>query len=72
MALERTLRDPIQLLDPASYLEPVPTPDCDVCGALARQLKEARTSGPNYDLTRASDIIVEMRRHQDATEESAK
>jgi hypothetical protein len=40
-----------------------------VCGALARQLAEAREPhGPKYDASRASDIVVEMRRHQDAKE----
>ncbi|MET9409698.1 hypothetical protein ABZX90_28605 [Streptomyces sp. NPDC002935] len=48
----------------------MPTPDCDVCGALAGQLRDARNpSSPDYDESRASDIVVEMRRHQDATEE---
>lgn len=69
MALERTLREPINLMDPARYAEPVPTPGCDVCGALADQWRDVRNpNSPNYDATRASDILVEMRRHQDATE----
>ncbi|MEY2241587.1 hypothetical protein AB8A21_01275 [Streptomyces sp. BF23-18] len=69
MTLERTLRDPVQLLDPAQYVDPVPTPGCDVCAALARQLKEAREPhGPKYDASRASDIVVEMRRHQEGVE----
>lgn len=70
MALERTLREAVELLDPAQYVDPVPTPGCDVCGALAKQLSAARTPhSPDYDVSKASDIVVELKRHQDAAKE---
>ncbi|MFE9811347.1 hypothetical protein [Streptomyces sp. NPDC005548] len=70
MALERTLRDPIHLLDPELYVEPEPAPGCDICGALMRQLAEARNQeGSNYNLTKASDIVVEIGRHPHEDEE---
>ncbi|GGN94361.1 hypothetical protein GCM10011579_093770 [Streptomyces albiflavescens] len=65
MALETTLRDPIQLTDPLSG-DPEPTPGCDVCAALVKQWKSARNAKSlEYGLSRASDLIVELRRHQD-------
>jgi hypothetical protein len=39
---------------------PQAAPDCDVCGALASQYRDARARG---DYSAASDAAVEMRRH---------
>ncbi len=43
--------------------EPAPVAECDVCGALARERVTARRSG---NLSRISDINVEMRGHRAA------
>ena len=65
MPLETTLRDPVQLLDPFSNKQPEPDPDCDVCGALIRQWREASDPrSPEYNPSKASDIAVELQRHR--------
>ncbi len=54
-----------QLMDPLEFGPPEPTPGCDVCGALARQIERAeRPNSPEYDPSKATDLRVEMRRHQ--------
>lgn len=64
MALERTLRGPVELTDPLVLGEPKPSPGCDVCGALLKQWKQATEVGsPAYDLSHATDLAVEIRRH---------
>ncbi|MET7352324.1 hypothetical protein [Streptomyces mirabilis] len=68
MTLERTLREPVQLTDPLAYAEPYPepTPECDICEALVSQRKSAlNPESSDYDLSRASDLLVELQRHQD-------
>ncbi|MEU0813076.1 hypothetical protein [Streptomyces mirabilis] len=65
MVLERTLREPVQLTDPV-YADPEPAPGCDICEALVSQRKSAlNPESPDYDLSRASDLLVELQRHQD-------
>ena len=64
MALERTLRDPVQLMDPLADEPPKPAQGCDVCGALSRQWAQATEVGsPAYDPSHATDLAVEIRRH---------
>ncbi|MDQ0931435.1 hypothetical protein [Streptomyces turgidiscabies] len=41
--------------------EPEPMEGCDVCGALSRERAAARLDG---DLSKVSDVNVEMRAHQ--------
>lgn len=66
MALETVLSDvPITLPYPWDHPAPEPTPGCDVCGALQRQIEDAEDpDSPQYSLSRASDYRVEMARHQ--------
>jgi hypothetical protein len=65
MALERTLSDPIHLTDPV-YADPEPTPGCDVCASIVSQRKSAlNPNSPDYNLSRASDLLVELNRHHD-------
>jgi hypothetical protein len=54
---------PVELTEP--FIDPpVPTPGCDVCGALFRQLKEAKSPGsPAHSPSWASSLAVEIRRH---------
>jgi hypothetical protein len=42
---------------------PEPVPGCDVCGALAIERSEARRRG---DLSKVSDVNVEIRKHPHA------
>ncbi len=59
-------RAPIGLRDPMEYTPPSPQTDCDVCGALARQIVDAENPrGPHYNLSKATDLRVEMARHHD-------
>ena len=55
------MSESVQLGLPES--EPVPVEGCDVCGALARERETARRDG---DLSKVSDLNVEMRNHQAA------
>nr|WP_237518843.1 hypothetical protein [Streptomyces sp. SID5910] len=56
-------RGPVTLTDPF-VRGPEPTPGCDVCGALVRQRREAlNPKSPSYDLSKASDLLVEIGRH---------
>lgn len=66
MALETALRDvPIQLTYPWAYRPPAPTVGCDVCSALARRIADADDPhSVNYNPSKASDLRVEMKRHQ--------
>lgn len=43
--------------------DPPPVPGCDVCGALAGERDEART---RRDMSKVSDVNVEIRRHPNA------
>ena len=64
MAFERHLMVPVELSDPLTWKEPKPTPGCDVCGACARQRREALDPGsPAYDPSHATDLAVEIKRH---------
>ncbi|MFF7889393.1 hypothetical protein ACH40F_52685 [Streptomyces sp. NPDC020794] len=56
-----TMSEPVQLGLPEA--EPVPVDECDVCSVLARNRKLARREG---DLSKVSDLNVEMRSHQAA------
>ncbi|MEV4037661.1 hypothetical protein [Streptomyces umbrinus] len=63
MALERTLRAPIELPDPVIE-KPKPVQGCDVCGACGRQWVEATDpNSPAYDLSHAVDLAIEISRH---------
>ncbi|MET7738897.1 hypothetical protein [Streptomyces sp. NPDC005385] len=42
--------------------DPEPVDGCDVCQALARERDAARSAG---DLSKVSDINIEMRNHQE-------
>ncbi|MFE2883182.1 hypothetical protein [Streptomyces sp. NPDC059272] len=67
MALETTMRDPVELSDPLECTEPHPAPGCDVCGALLRQWHQAKEVGsPAYDPSHATDLAVEIKRHPHA------
>jgi hypothetical protein len=64
MALERTLRNPVQLTDPLKLKEPTPAPGCDVCGALFKQWRQAtEANSPAHDPSHATDLAVEIGRH---------
>lgn len=64
VAFERTLKAPVELSDPLTLKEPKPAPGCDVCGACARQRREALDpKSPAYDLSHATDLAVEIKRH---------
>jgi hypothetical protein len=66
MALETTLKGPVQLPEP-EFPQPEPARGCDVCGALFGQWKQATEIGsPAFDLSHASDLAVEMGRHPHA------
>ncbi|MFD8005206.1 hypothetical protein [Streptomyces mirabilis] len=56
-----TMSEPVQLGLPEA--KPVPVDGCDVCAVLARNRKSARPEG---DLSKVSDLNVEMRSHQAA------
>lgn len=48
-----------------TFANPEPTPGCDVCAALVRQWQAAKDPrSPAYDESKASDLIVELNRHQ--------
>lgn len=66
MALETTLSDvPITLPYPWDYPAPEPTPECPICGSFERQIARAEyPSSPEYDPSMASDLRVQMARHQ--------
>lgn len=49
--------------DPTRRTPPKPVPGCDVCGALAKQWKQAMERGPAYDPSHAVDLAVEISRH---------
>ncbi|WP_405994591.1 hypothetical protein [Streptomyces sp. NBC_00986] len=67
MALETTLREPVQLTDPLEVEPPAPAPGCDVCGALLKQWRQAtEKDGHAYDLSHATDLAVEIKRHPHA------
>ncbi|MFD9111647.1 hypothetical protein [Streptomyces bottropensis] len=55
-----TMDPPITLALPLS--EPEPPADCGVCAALAVQRAEAKSAG---DLSKVSDLNVEMRNHHE-------
>jgi hypothetical protein len=64
VALERTLREPVDLTDPFTLREPEPVPGCDVCEAAKKQWRQATdVESPEYDLSRATDLAVEIRSH---------
>ncbi|MET7939705.1 hypothetical protein [Streptomyces sp. NPDC005302] len=64
MAALETFHRPIRPDDVNNYEPPVPTPGCDICGACARQMREAKDpDSPAYDLSHATDLAVEIRRH---------
>ncbi|AZQ39646.1 hypothetical protein EJ357_44610 [Streptomyces cyaneochromogenes] len=56
-----TMAEPVHVGLPEA--EPVPVDGCDVCGALAREREQARRDG---DLSKVTDLNVEMRTHQAA------
>jgi hypothetical protein len=56
-----TMSGPVDLPLPAR--EPVPADGCDVCRALAQERRAARRDG---DMSKVSDLNVEMRNHQAA------
>ncbi|MFF3330011.1 hypothetical protein ACFYWX_10700 [Streptomyces sp. NPDC002888] len=63
MALHGVQEAAVVLPDPG-LSDPAPTPGCGVCAALYRQGTDARNpKSPNYDLSKASDYFVELRRH---------
>lgn len=63
MALERTLRPPVQLMDPTPD-QPRPVVGCDVCAALGKQWLQAMDrAGPAYDPSHAVDLGIEISRH---------
>lgn len=50
--------------DPMFWKVAEPAPGCDVCGALDRQRREALDpKSPAYDLSHATDLAVEIKRH---------
>ncbi|WP_329221773.1 hypothetical protein OG352_32215 [Streptomyces sp. NBC_01485] len=57
--IKTTVSGPMHLGLPKA--EPVPIEGCDVCGALTEQRRAARWVG---DLSKVSDLNVEMRIHQ--------
>jgi hypothetical protein len=57
----RTMSEPVHLGLPEA--DPAPVEGCDVCAVLARDREEARRDG---DLSKVSDLNVEMRSHQAA------
>ncbi|MER7652187.1 MULTISPECIES: hypothetical protein [Streptomyces] len=61
MNARTTMTEPVHVGLPTA--EPAPVAECDVCGALARERVAARRSG---NLSRISDINVEMRSHRAA------
>jgi hypothetical protein len=64
VALGRTRRRAVNLTDPFPPGEPEPVPGCDVCEAAKRQWRQATdVESPEYDLSRATDLAVEIRRH---------
>ena len=63
MATRTTQGRPVELPYPTS-VEPKPVPVCDVCGACARQRREALDPrSPAYDPSQATDLAVEIKRH---------
>lgn len=64
MALDTTLREPVQLTDPLEVEPPKPARGCDVCGALLKQWRQATEVGSQaFDLSHATDLSVEIKRH---------
>lgn len=64
MALGRTSRRAVDLTDPFPPGEPEPVPGCDVCEAAKKQWRQAiDVESPEYDLSRATDLAVEIRSH---------
>lgn len=58
-------QEEVTLTDPFDCGPPTPEPNCDVCGALARQLALAEDPRrPEFDQSKASDLRVELARHQ--------
>ncbi|MDQ0934939.1 hypothetical protein QFZ49_004879 [Streptomyces turgidiscabies] len=64
MARETPLGGPVHLFDPLTLDESKPVRGCDICGALAGQRREALDpKSPAYDLSHATDLAVEIKRH---------
>jgi hypothetical protein len=67
VAFDRMIAKTGQLSDPVTPGKPRPVPGCDVCGALAKQWRQASEAGsPAYDPSHAVDLAVEIRRHPHA------
>ncbi|GGX26537.1 hypothetical protein [Streptomyces chryseus] len=63
MALEWTMKDPVQLPEPV-FSTPTPAQGCDVCASLERQFdKAADPRLPEFDPSKATDCLVEIKRH---------
>ncbi|MFJ5103239.1 hypothetical protein [Streptomyces sp. NPDC088554] len=61
---QRHMTPPVHLMEPAVHKAPEPAPGCDVCGALAKQWKQATdATSPAYDLSHALDLAIEIGRH---------
>jgi hypothetical protein len=54
------LDEPVPVHLPEPVPDPDPEPGCDVCGALAEQRRTAKRDG---NLTRVTDINIELRNH---------
>ena len=71
MALERTIG--VHLPEPTVFTRPAPFPGCDACVAFEREWVAATTPrSDTYDPSRATDIVVLMRRHKNEAHGGAK
>jgi hypothetical protein len=62
-----TKQEPAVTLSEPVFTRPAPFPGCAECGSLDRAWVRATTPGsPTFDLSRATDYVVVMRRHKAA------
>lgn len=55
--------EPVTLPDPV-FTRPAPFPGCEECGSFDRAWVRATTPGRGFNLSRATDLVVMMRRHK--------
>jgi hypothetical protein len=62
--LETRTAEVVHLPEP-TFDTPEPTPGCAECAVITRQWEGATSrKSPGYDPSKASDLIVEFKRHQ--------